>query len=67
MSTVTPETLKQLQDEVFALLSAWLDRGLSPEESAMVLAANAHSTLAELGFSLKEIVELLARGWDGKP
>jgi hypothetical protein len=61
--TLNSEALGQLQDEVIALVSAWADRGISPEEAAMVVAANAHMMLAKFGFSLGQIVAVMADGW----
>lgn len=60
---INSEQLAQLQEEVFALMTAWIDRGVSPEESVMVLAGTTHLTLAKLGFSLGQVVSLLTDGW----
>lgn len=60
---INSDTLKQMQDEVLALITAWADRGISADESAMILAGTVHSTLAQLGYSLGQIVALLADGW----
>lgn len=57
------ELVRQLQDEVLALVTAWADRGVSPAESAMILTSNGHAILAKLGFSLGELVSLMTDGW----
>ena len=63
MSDLNSDTLIQCQDEVLALVTAWADRGIAPDEAAMVLAANAHMVLARLGFSLGQIVSVMTDGW----
>lgn len=59
----TPETVEQLQDEVVSLITAWADRGVSPSESAMVLAGLSNMLLAKLGYSLGEFIVIVADGW----
>lgn len=69
MTEINPETMNQLQDEIFGLLEAWRDRGIGADEGIVILAGTVHSTLANLGYSLGEIVTLLVNGWqknDGK-
>lgn len=63
MTRVNSETLEQLQDEAFALMKAWEDRGLDLGEAAMVLAATSHAALAELGFSLGQLIDVMVQGW----
>lgn len=53
----------QLQDEIMSLVGGWADRGIAPSESAMILSGMAHTMLAKLGYSLGEVVTLLAEGW----
>jgi len=53
----------QLQNEVVALVTAWADRGISPQESAMVLAAISHALLAKLGFALSQITPMMETSW----
>lgn len=57
------ESMGQMQNEVFALVAAWEDRGVLPDEAAMILTANAHLILSKLGFSLGQVVTLMADGW----
>ncbi len=54
-----------LQNEVMSLISGWADRGVSPKESAMVLAGMSHALLAKLGFTLGELIPKLVDGWRG--
>ena len=54
----------QLQDEVVALVTAWADRGISPSESAVVLAGMSHALLCKLGYSLDEVNSLLVKAWE---
>lgn len=57
------QTLDQLQDEVFALLSAWVDRGITPHESAQVLAGMGHMILSQTGTTFSELVAVLEESW----
>lgn len=66
MNEINSESLLQMQDEVVGLVTAWADRGIGPQEAAMILAANTHMILGELGFSLGQIVTVLVKGWEKK-
>jgi hypothetical protein len=55
--------VKELQGEVMALVTAWADRGIPPSDSAIVLAGMGHSLLSKLGFTLGQVVSLIAEGW----
>lgn len=62
--------ITQMQEEAYALIGAWMDRGVSPTESAMILAAVANSVLAKMGISLSDYTKVVTDGWtksNGKP
>lgn len=68
--TIDSQTLDLLQDEVFQLLGAWVDRGLTPNECAQVLAGMGHMILASTGVGFAELVQVLSDQWvsyNGKP
>jgi hypothetical protein len=62
-TSLNSEMLVQMQGEVIDLVTAWADRGIPPDEAAMVLAANTHMILMELNFTLGQIVSVLAAHW----
>lgn len=63
MSDISSEEIEQMKEEVFALIGAWMDRGVSPTFSAMVLASQAHSVLVEMGVPLSKFLETVTDAW----
>jgi hypothetical protein len=63
MSEMTSAEIEQMQEEAYALIGAWMDRGFRPTQAAMVLAATANSVLAKMGISLDEYIEVVTDGW----
>lgn len=57
------ELAARLQEEAIALITAWVDRGVTPQEATMVLAGLSHMLLAKLGFSLGTVTTMLSDGW----
>ena len=55
--------VSELQEEVMALITAWADRGLTPRESASMLAGMSHAILAKLGVTLGELVFHTTTKW----
>ncbi len=56
--------IDQMQDELISLITAWADRGVSPSESAQLIAATAHLMLIKMtDCTLGELVKLLVKQW----
>lgn len=56
----------QCQEEIIQMITAWADRGLSPAESAELIAGTSHAMLAHLGYELEEVVDKIRRSWTGR-
>lgn len=55
----------QMQDELMALIKAWADRGISPGDSAQLLAATSHVMLVKLtDCSLGQLIALIVKQWE---
>jgi hypothetical protein len=61
---LSSDDIEKYQGEVIALITAWVDRGLSPGESAMIISAVAHAALAKCGFTLGQLIKVVVDGWE---
>lgn len=65
MSDLSSEELEQMQDESLALIGAWMDRGVSPTASAMILAAVITRVLVEMKVvTLSDLLDTITDGWN---
>lgn len=71
---LTPEQIeaiiRECHKELTALGLAWIDRGLDPDQVAVVLGGSAHALMAACGLSLATIQAQMAINWaanGGKP
>lgn len=61
----TVEVIDQMHEEVFALISAWIDRGISPADCAVFLTGTSHMLLMQLtDCKLSEVIEALTEQWN---
>jgi hypothetical protein len=53
----------QLHEDVSELLVRWTARGLDLEHAILILAGAANGAVRQLGYSLREFLELIAERW----
>lgn len=59
----TDDEVRNAQEELYALVLAWADRGLTFTESTMIVAATAHKLLAMTEFKLEDVVQMVSDAW----
>lgn len=59
------ETIRGMQDDLFALIKAWEDRGVPPSDSAQMLTAVGQMMMIRLDLcTLGQLVAILAKQWE---